>query len=579
MNIIYRHSILTFIFALCFLVGHSAEAATLRVNPSTGVYTVGAPFTISVLLNTEGKAVNAADGTLTFNTRELSVISVSRASSIFNLWTEEPTFSNSAGTITFGGGSPSGYKGASGAIVTVTMKALGAGTPKITMKSGSALAADGMGTNVLTGMSGGTFTIATKEDSPAPEYIPPANTPGAPKVTSSTHGDESKWYREKVATLTWSVPGDVTSVRTALDQNAGTVPTKVYDEPISEKTLEDLPEGVSYFHIQFKNKDGWGRMTHYAFHVDSEAPKNFIIAEEGITDANNPTRTLVFNSEDVSPIHEYKIQIDGKDAFVYKDEKLEKKYALDALLPGYHTLTVEAFDSAGNTAIASYSLTVEAFEKPKFIEYPTRINEEVIPAIKGTTRPRSSVTVRIARAGDDDVVNADDGAHDPLTVTSDDNGEFIFIPNTPFDQGVYELTAVARDQYGNVSEESDPIKIIVDAPGYIVVGSMIVNTLSVVVPAVTLLIALIFGTWYLWHRLVRWKRKVRKETIEAEERLTLEFDSIVTNLNESIIALKESRKNKLTKAEEALIERIEADVRTAREKISKEIEDIERVIT
>ncbi len=568
--------VFTCIFGALFFA-QSVDAATLRVSPSTGVYTAGKTFTVSVLLNTEGKSVNAADGQLSYNPRELQVVSVSRASSIFNLWTEEPTFSSGAGTITFGGGSPSGYKGTNGTIVAVTFKALGAGTPKVNFVSGSALAADGMGTNVLTSMNGGTFTIAAASESPAPEYIPPANTPQAPVVTSVSHPDQSTWYREKNAVLAWGLPDDVTAVRMLLDEDEGTVPTKVYEERITEKTIDDLEEGISYFHIQFKNKDGWGRITHYKLSIDSEAPKNFTISEESGTDANNPQRTLLFTIDDVSPIREYKIQIDGKDPFVYKDEEQTKRYVLEPLLPGYHTLTIEAFDSAGNTTVASYSLTVEAFEKPIFIDYPTRINTEVIPAIKGKTRPHSTITVTIARANDGGIVNAA-GDDDPNTVTSNADGEFTFIPNAPFDQGVYVLTATAKDQYGNVSEESDEIRIIVDAPGYVIVGSMLINILSVIVPVVSLIIVLIFGTWYLWHRLIRWKRRVLKEALEAEERLTLEFDSIVKNLNESIAELKESRKNKLTKAETGLIDRIESDLKSARIKIAKEIEDIERAL-
>src|SRR3989338_7911789 len=101
------HLLLCALLMVVFLTPALVQAATLRVSPSTGVYTAGKTFTISVLLNTGGVSVNASDGELSFNTKELQVISVSRASSIFNLWTEEPTFSNISGTLSFGGGSPS----------------------------------------------------------------------------------------------------------------------------------------------------------------------------------------------------------------------------------------------------------------------------------------------------------------------------------------------------------------------------------------------------------------------------------------------------------------------------------------
>jgi hypothetical protein len=563
---------------MCLFGGQITHAATLKVSPSTGVYTVGSPFSVSVILNTEGKSVNASDGQLSFNPRELQVVGVSRGSSIFNLWTEEPTFSNSAGTVSFGGGSPSGYKGGGGTIISVTFKPLGAGTPKITFKSGSVLAADGMGTNVLTGMSGGTFTIAAKGETPAPEYIPPANTPQAAKITSSSHPDESLWYKEKTAKLSWAVPAGVTAVRMTLDDTSGTVPTKVYESALTEKVLEDLPEGVSYFHLQLKNKDGWGRISEYKLSVDTVAPKNFTISEEAPS-SENPKHVLVFTSEDVSPILEYKIQIDGKEPVVFKDTESAKKFTLESLTPGYHTISVEAFDSAGNASVASYSLTIDAFEKPTFTEYPTRINTEVIPALRGKTRPHATVSIEVTRARDNAVVSVAEGdaGENPFMVTSNDNGEFVFIPDTTFEQGVYVITATARDQYGSMSEKSDAIKIIVEVPGYIALGSVMINILSVLVPIAALILLLIFGSWYLWHRLALWKRRVKKETDEAEQSLRAEFGEILSNLHESVDALKKSRKGKLTILETSLVERMEADIVNAQSKIGKEIDDIEQI--
>lgn len=575
---VIRHTI--WIVGLMLLCGVGvADAATLKVSPNTGVYTAGTPFSVSVILNTEGKSVNAADGKLTFNTRELQVVSVTRASSIFNLWTEEPTFSNSAGTVSFGGGSPTGYKGGAGTIVSITFRPLGAGTPKVTFSSGSVLAADGMGTNVLTSMGSGSFTIAAKGETPAPEYIPPANTPQAPKITSSTHPDQTAWYKEKSATLSWTVPSGVTAVRMLLDRTSGTVPTKVYEEALTKKTLEDLPEGISYFHLQLKNADGWGRIAEYKLAVDTEGPKNFTITEKPL-DATNPAKVLIFAFDDTSPIIEYKIQIDGKEPIVFTDTEQKKQYTLESLLPGYHTISVEAFDSAGNTAVASYSLTISAFEKPIFTEYPTRINTEVIPAIKGTTRPNATVTIEVVRVSDNTILSvADGGTDNPYVIQSNAEGEFTFIPDTPFDTGVYTISAVARDAFGSVSEKSDTIKIIAEVPGYVAAGTVVINFLSVVVPIVSLLIVLIFGTWYLWHRLARWKRTVRKETFEAEERLSREFAEILKNLDVNVGELKESRKGKLTKAELVLIERIESDLQSAQGKIRKEIEDIEHIVT
>ena len=571
-----------FIFCtgISFLWTVSASAATLDVNPGTGVYSVGAPFTVTVRVNTAGASVNAADGQLTFNPKELQVVSVSRSSSVFNLWTQEPTFSNTAGTISFGGGSPTGYKGASGVVMTATFRAIGSGTPKVQFRSGSVLAADGQGTNVLTAMNGGSFTIAAPADVPAPEYIPPANTPQAPLVTSSTHADPNGWYKETTARLSWTIPDGVTSVRTLLDTSPGTVPTIVYDDPISERTVHDLPQGVSYFHVQFKNADGWGRMTHYRLAVDTEAPESFAIIDAE-PDVNTGEQALLFTVKDISPIQRFVIQIDGKEPFEYAGSgEEETRYVLPSLTPGYHTMSVEAIDAAGNARISTHSFTIAAFERPEFTEYPTRMNTEVIPAIKGITRPNAALFIEILRVDTNTaLLSLPENMQDAMpNARADSSGAFVFIPDTAFEEGVYELRAVALDEYGRVSEASTPIRIIVEVPGYIAFGTALITVLSVIVPLIALILLLAFGSWFMWHRFVLWRRRVGKETHEAEEQLAREFHNLIASLNTHVDALKTSRKNKLTKAETELIEGMEEDLRTAQVRIAKEITDIEKTL-
>src|SRR3990167_2971187 len=170
-----------FILTLC-LAPLTSLAATLSLSPSTGVYTTGSTFTARVIVNTEGKPINAAEGTVKFNPAEITVVSVNRTGSIFNLWVTEPTFSNSAGTISFSGGMPSGYTGSAGTIFNITFRTTNASNAKVNITNGSVLANDGMGTNVLSSMNGGSYTISAASVSPAPEvveYVAPANTTGA----------------------------------------------------------------------------------------------------------------------------------------------------------------------------------------------------------------------------------------------------------------------------------------------------------------------------------------------------------------------------------------------------------------
>ena len=558
-----------------------AYAATLSVSPNTGVYTAGQTFTARVVVNTGSDSINAADGSLSFNPRELSVVSVSKGS-IFSLWTAEPSFSNSAGTITFSGGSPAGYKGSGGTIISITFRAVAAGSPKVSFSSGSVLAADGRGTNVLTSMSGGAFTVAAAGTGEAPEpevieYVAPANTPGAPNIESSTHADQTLWYNSKTAELSWSVPSDVTSVRTLLDDSASSIPTRVYDTPIRSITLEDLEEGVQYFHLQFRNADGWGKVSHYRLAVDTVKPERFDIALQENADLSNPVQTLLLTTQDAtSDVRRFLVQLDGAEPYEYLDETGSSTITLPTLEPGHHTVIIEAFDSANNGIISTFSFSILAFDKPQFTEYPSEINEEVIPVIKGITRPNAKVQVTMTQVG---LGVSSESASKVYEVISGADGVFSFIPDGRLSLGVYELTAVAIDQYGAQSETSDAIRIAVQQPGYIQIGSLVVSILSVIIPLLALTALLIFGTWILIMRMRSLRKGVSRETKEALAIVKTEFASLHTQLQEQKAMLESSRKTKkLTKAESELIDTLGHALDEAEKRMTKEVTDVEDIV-
>ena len=114
--------------------------------------------------------------------------------------------------------------------------------------------------------------------------------------------------------------------------------------------------------------------------------------------------------------------------------------------------------------------------------------------------------------------------------------------------------------------------------GYMRIGSFVVSILSVLVPLVGLIVLLTFGMWFLWHRLAVWRRRVLKETREAETMLAREFGALTKQLAAQVAKLKTSRKGKLTKAEDALINKISQNIKLAQMRIHKEISDIDDVV-
>ncbi len=150
--------LIIFVFLLTpFFVG---AQATMSVSPTAGSYEVGEMFSTLVNLNSGGQSINAGMAQINFDNTRLEVVSLGYSQSIFSLWTENPTFSNVAGSINFGGGVPNpGFSGASGGILRVTFRAKATGQAPVNFMSGSVLANDGQGSNILDSMRGSLFTI------------------------------------------------------------------------------------------------------------------------------------------------------------------------------------------------------------------------------------------------------------------------------------------------------------------------------------------------------------------------------------------------------------------------------------
>ena len=158
---IYKIALLTFLWTFWPSYLH---AATLSFYPPSSTQNVGSTFTLNVSVGSTDQAMNAASATVSFPKDTLEVVSVSKAGSIFSLWVQEPSFSNSAGTVTFEGIvlNP-GFTGASAKIISITFRAKQEGGANVKFLSSSILANDGTGINILTNPGAATINIKAKQ--------------------------------------------------------------------------------------------------------------------------------------------------------------------------------------------------------------------------------------------------------------------------------------------------------------------------------------------------------------------------------------------------------------------------------
>ena len=353
-----------------FVFGYSyslAEAATLQMSPSSGSHAVGQTFNARVIVDSAGSSVNAAEATLSFNRNVLSVVSVSKAGSVINLWTTEPSFSNPAGTITFGGGNPSPFSGQS-TLITVTFRVLAEGSGTVEFNSGAVTAADGTGRDILANMRTATY-MGVSAPEPIPDPTPSVGAPGAPVVESKTHPKDNPWNNEYKGSFSWVIPSGVNAVRLLVGRQSQVTPTVVYDPPISSRELgEDIfnEDGLWYFHVQFRNSGGWGTVAHYEFGFDIVPPKDFSV--ELVEGEGEPNPTLFFEAkDDLSGIKEYIIKIEGREDVIISAEEHEgnnNRYIfINPLSPGETLVEVVARDNAGNETSSSVTLSLDEREE------------------------------------------------------------------------------------------------------------------------------------------------------------------------------------------------------------------------
>ncbi len=347
--------------ALYFLQSvSSAEAASLFLSPETGSFNVGQTFSVSVFVSSPDQTMNAADGVISFPANKLQVISLSKSASLFSLWVKEPSFSNSVGTLSFEGVvlNP-GFAGSAGKLLTITFRAEDAGSAPVSFSSGSILANDGRGTNILTSLESANYFINSSLAEQAPVETALLNTPAAPPVSSPTHPDSNKWYSLRNANFTWPLAKGIIGTRIIATRYSDATPNKSYMPAIDSKGVTDLEDGVWYFNVQLRNKKGWGEITRFRLQVDATPPESFTIKEIERPDLTASKVKFLFNASDsTSGIDHYEVRVDGRSAETWKDDG-SHTYETPILDPGSHSLNVKAVDKAGNYLSESHEFSIE----------------------------------------------------------------------------------------------------------------------------------------------------------------------------------------------------------------------------
>jgi hypothetical protein len=557
------------IFAFCILVPKvNAQRASLYFSPSSGTYTVGNTFLVQVKVNSGGVAINAADGTIIFDPDKLEVVRISKEDSIFTLWVQEPTFSNSFGTINFAGGKPSpGFIGAAGTIFNIYFRAKTSGTTNLTFASGSVLADDGKGTNILGSLGSGVYNLVAKEiKTVPPEEITPQPTFGPPKapiVSSPDCPDENKWCSNNSPRLEWKLPQDVIAISYGIDKNPTTNPKEIF-EPTSSVSFSNLEDGIWYFHINFKNQYGWGALTHRKLMVDTKPPLPFEI-EVKMEDPTDPQPVLFFDtSDELSGIEYYELTIGQGEPFQVRGITKENPLKLPLQAPGKHLVVVRAFDKAGNFTDAKKEIEILPIETPEIKSCPKSIYPNSSLTLEGKSIKNAKIRVFLQREGEEPVLKE---------VKASGDGEWIFISD-PLKEGKYKVWVEAKDERGALSLPSKTCEFYVGLPTFLRFGKIAIDYLSIMVTLIVIIIGLLLIIFYAWYRISVWRKKMRAETKEAAQAVLAAFKALREEVQEQIEYL--DGKPGLTDSEAKVRDKLKEALDISEKFIGKELEDIEK---
>jgi hypothetical protein len=485
----------------------------------------------------------------------LEVVSVTKSSSIFNLWVEEPSYSNATGKVIFNGGVPNpGFNGASGYIATITFKANKQGTASVIFSDAAVRENDGLGTDILVSKSGSTITIGIPKvvEVPTPIVAPTPNTvneksvePGKPVITSDTNPNQDTWYSNDTVTFSWKIPSGVTKIQTLYSKDANANPTINYDNSVTQKTLNNVNDGISYFHLRYYTAIGKSAVAHYRVKIDTVAPLAFTPTVR--TENNNNLIKLDANDA-LSGVDYYTLSVDNNRPIKVKtDELVSGEYVLPVLDGGSHDIVVIVYDKSKNSTNAGVSFVSTSITPPSLEVNPNEIiTGETVTITGKTAYPNKKIEV---------ILQFEDKELKKYTQTISSDGTFSLITEEIKVKGVVSISGQVILNENVKSSQSEIIYLKVRDTKVVSTTLSLIYPLLGTIAVVILLIILIFIAYIGWNKFFGIKRKIKKSLIHTAEETHKAMSLLKEELNNQLELLEKVKVDRVlnNKEEEILI--------------------------
>jgi hypothetical protein len=534
----------------------TTHAATLSFISDVSGASIGDTIDVSVRIDSQGQTVNAAQGTIQYPSSILQVASVDHSNSIFNIWAQEPSVNSSTGEISFLGGSTNSFSGTSLYILDVKFTVKGSGLATLDFANAGVTSGDGTGANILDGTNPLSITIGgaagapsvTPSSTPAaasgtttgssgaggnasstaivPAPVPVMRTavaatglPAAPVVSVPLYPQQGAWYNVVGDTIVqWDIPADVTQVETRVSHTKDTVAGTVQKELLTGQDIGVLAEGQWYVRVRFRNNIGWSSYTYYSIQIDTTPPLPFTVGISS-TSSDDPAPEINFaTSDSLSGIKDYAITVDGTPLMTTASTTL----TLPVQKPGKHTLTVQAYDLAGNAVASSIAFEIIPLPSPQLVFVTPSASEGEPVFISGTATPADTIDVRVLDDKNQSVFES--------TTTANNAGDWNMTVSQDIPEGHYTASVMASDARGAMSNPVESKTITMRDRIIFSIGSFDFDWFEMFL-IVVLIVLIIAGL--IWHYLSRRTERRQAFTIIARRDAEKLSDLLTSQLEEA----------------------------------------------
>ncbi|MDQ3245049.1 MAG: hypothetical protein M3P22_01755, partial [bacterium] len=127
-------------------------------------------------------------------------------------------------------------------------------------------------------------------------------------ITSQTHPFSDDWYNNNNPIFSWENEAEGYAV--LVDSNPKTFPPNIITTDNNTISYSDLLDGIWYFHIKSKGKEGWSSTSHYQFKIDTTPPESFKPEINTIDNNGQGAYVITFNTDDIlSGLDHYEVGI------------------------------------------------------------------------------------------------------------------------------------------------------------------------------------------------------------------------------------------------------------------------------